>query len=143
MVYGLFARAATEPRLHPPSPQAIAASVPCSTRLELAEVELKRLRGERTDLDDRIRALAASPFAAHELKELVAQRTKLEGEITTLRGEIAPMRAERGLAVAEALRPDRKDTAQAALAALLELKSAFGRLAEINEAIRRAHGDAA
>lgn len=130
------------------SPAAIARSVNLGPRMQLAERRLVQLRERRREVEESIRELIANRNDLNRTQAdkaiIAAQKdsSKLHSEIRAVRVELAPLRAERGQRVTEALAAVRREAGGRIVAAIDELIDAATTLAEANQEIRRAAGDA-
>jgi len=131
------------------SPSAIAASVGKSNRHELAEIALSALRQRRDVLRDQMTARIAEGFGklhdrqyADPIQRLDAEIAELERKISEARAIVMPLRAERGLEVGSALSALKRRAATEIVGVVETLSRAARVLADANEEIRRAVGQA-
>ncbi len=136
------------------SPAAIAAEVHQTNRHRVVEVELRKLRAQRTEIDERMRALIAGrpltdedqsafamlrPGAApdRQITKLAVERSKLNERINGLLAQLQPLRQADGQAVTDALGPIIAGAARDALYALSQFHAAMSMIAQCHDAASR------
>ncbi|QCK85902.1 hypothetical protein E8L99_09080 [Phreatobacter aquaticus] len=136
----------TSHELNRPSPAAIvAAKAPRPAQLLRLERERSAaiqardtLQAEAGTLVARVREGAGDRAAERRLRQLVAERDALDGEIGRLRGEILPLRAQHAERVIEVLAPTLHEDATVAIEIIARLRAIVLRELEAAVEIERA-----
>ena len=128
----------------------IAAGVTRGTAMQLAEAGLNGLRRRRDQLQAEMNEAATAYRAAEdrgqsvgraEIDKLTLEIREVEAEITATRPRVSQMRSARAARVSKALADTRREAANKAQAALMDLHEAVAVMQEIADTIRKS-GDA-
>lgn len=126
----------------PPSPSAIAATVPMTIKHAALEAALKNLRADRAAARERLAELMrADKRDDRAITAADAEVGSFNTPINDLLRRLQPMRAADGTEVAAALDPTMQTAASAALMALIELNHNMNIIAQIADAIARRRGE--